>query len=211
MKILVCGFSSFPGAPRNPTEAMVRTLESDPRHGEAFHAAVLPVEWETSWPRLRTLIETLAPTSVVLFGLHKRAERLRIERVARNRRKLGQADATGAFPAGPAVLDGPEALACRMPWEAVTSALRGAGVSFEWSSDAGGYLCNDTLYRLAFNADALGVRDFGFFHVPLSDEAAAQVDEIEGMPEIFCSMPAARIAAAALALVDELGTGTAAV
>ncbi len=52
MKILVCGFSSFPGAPHNPTEAMVRTLESDPRHGEAFRAAVLPVEWETSWPRL---------------------------------------------------------------------------------------------------------------------------------------------------------------
>ncbi|MEF2551083.1 hypothetical protein VQ042_06855 [Aurantimonas sp. A2-1-M11] len=207
MTILVCGFSSFPGAPRNPTEAMAKTLETDPRHGQAFHAAVLPVEWDASWPRLRGLIETVAPTAVLLFGLHQRAERLRIERVARNRRKLGQADAVGAFPSGPAVLDGPEALACNMPWTAVAEALRGAGVSFEWSSDAGGYLCNDTLYRLAFHAEVLGVRHFGFFHVPLSDEGAAEAEEIAAMPEIFCSMPAAHIVAAALAIAERLEVG----
>ena len=206
MPLLITGFSSFPGAPRNPTEDMVETLQDHPAHGRSFRAVTLPVAWEGSFSTLREAIESAGPKTVLLFGLHRRTERLRIEMLARNRRELGRADALGAFPSGPAVLDGPQSLPCSLPWTDIARAFRGVKVPFEWSTDAGGYLCNDTLYRLAHAAERLGVERFGFFHVPLSDERVDDVAASEKMPEVFCSLPAAVLAAAALALVDALST-----
>lgn len=204
MPLLITGFSSFPGAPRNPTEDMVKTLQRHPGHGESFRAVTLPVAWETSFARLREAIESMRPKTVLMFGLHQRAERLRIEILARNRRELGRADAVGDFPSGPAVLDGPPSWPCNLPWTDVASALRRADMPFEWSTDAGGYLCNDTLYRLAYASRALGVERFGFFHVPLSDERVGDVAASEKLPDVFCSLPAAVLFAAALALADAL-------
>ena len=210
MPLLITGFSSFPGAPRNPTQDMVETLQAHPEHGATFRAVTLPVAWDESFSRLVDAIERDRSTTVLLFGLHQRAERLRIEMVARNRRELGRVDAVGEFPSGPAVLDGPASLPCDLPWKTVAEALRGARMPFEWSTDAGGYLCNDTLYRLAHAAGRLGVRRFGFFHVPLSDERVGDVAASEAMPEVFCSLPAALLADAALALIGALATPEAA-
>ena len=204
MPLLITGFSSFPGAPRNPTEDMVEKLQGHPSHGESFRAETLPVAWETSFARLREAIESVKPKTVLLFGLHRRAERLRIEMLARNRRELGRADAVGDFPSGPAVLDGPPSWPCNLPWTDVACALRKTDMPFEWSTDAGGYLCNDTLYRLAHASQALGVERFGFFHVPLSDERVGDVAAWEMLPDVFCSLPATVLVAAALALVEAL-------
>ena len=199
--VLVAGFSSFPGAPRNPTEDLVRSLQDEAAVGPGFAATVLPVAWEASWPALRTAIEAVRPRAVLLFGLHMRAERMRVELVARNRRELGRADAVGDFPSGPAVLDGPERLAARLDWSGVAAVLREAGIAFEWSTNAGGYLCNATLYRLAHEAGRLGVSSFGFFHVPLTDETVAETVAAQEMPEVFCSLPAAALRRAAKGLV----------
>ena len=204
MPLLITGFSAFPGAPRNPTEDMVETLQAHPAHGESFRAVTLPVAWDGSFSSLREAIESEKPKTVLLFGLHQRAERLRIEMIARNRRELGRPDAVGNFPSGPAVLDGPSSLPCNLPWTQVGHALRNANMPFEWSTDAGGYLCNDTLYRLAHASESLGVERFGFFHVPLSDERVGDVAGSQKLPEVFCSLPAAVLVAAALALVDAL-------
>ncbi|HEY9056777.1 MAG TPA: hypothetical protein VIN77_06470 [Aurantimonas sp.] len=207
MSILFAGFSSFPGAPRNPTEDLALSLQRDQDEAGALRAEVLPVAWEASWPRLRAAIEAVRPATVMLFGLHQRAERLRLELVARNRRELGRVDAVGGFPSGPAVLDGPQSLPANLPWNDVAAALRDAGASFEWSTDAGGYLCNDTFYRLAYHAASLGVRRFGFIHVPLSDEAVADTVASETLPEVFCSVPAATLERAARALATALHAG----
>ncbi|WP_206454220.1 pyroglutamyl-peptidase I family protein [Aurantimonas marina] len=205
MSLLFAGFSSFPSAPRNPTEDLARALQCERGCSDGLHAEILPVEWEGSWSRLKAAIEAVRPTTVVLFGLHQRAERLRIELVARNRRELGHADAVGGFPSGPAVLDGPQSLPANLPWNDVAAALRSAGASFEWSTNAGGYLCNDTFYRLAHHAASLGVRRYGFIHVPLSDEAVAETVASETVPDVFCSVPAATIERAARALAATLG------
>lgn len=205
MTILVAGFSSFPGAPDNPTEHLMRALAAgtDEPVAMGLETVVLPVEWDRSWPMLEAAIRSAGASTVLLFGLHSRAERLRIELLARNRRELGRIDAAGCFPSGPAVMDGPEKLRLALPWTGVARALREARVSFEWSTSAGTYLCNDTLYRLAYNADRLGVRRYGFFHVPLTDELVAAPD-IEAMPEVFCSLAAADLERAARHLVATL-------
>jgi len=205
MPILVAGFSSFPGAPINPTEDLARALRS--RWTGLSHEAeaiVLPVEWEGSWPALKAALERIRPTTVLLFGLHLRAERFRVELLARNRRELGRPDAVEQFPAGPSVLDGPAALPARLPWTQVAASLRQADVRFEWSTNAGGYLCNDTLYRLAFHAQALAVERFGFFHMPMSDERVEDCAAAGILPEVFLSLPFAEMERAALALVEGL-------
>ncbi|MBP0614490.1 hypothetical protein [Jiella mangrovi] len=201
MSFLVVGFSAFPGVARNPSQDLIETLA--PQLAEAGGAAaVLPVAWEESWPQLKYTIETRRPHTVLMFGAHLRAERFRIELCARNRRELGRADAVGAFPAGPSIGDGPEILPCRLDWVAVAAALRGAGIDFEWSSNAGSYLCNDTLYRLALGANGLGVRQFGFFHLPSSDEAVGELVAHPPLPDVFMSMPMERMVAAGEALLQ---------
>lgn len=187
--VLVTGFSSFPGAPRNPTGELIRRLkERTEDGGGAVAAELLPVEWDRCWPQLEAAIMDRRPRTVLMFGLSQRAERLRLELGARNRRELGRVDAAGAYPSGPAVLDGPEILPGRMDWTCVASALRGADVPFEWSSNAGGYLCNDTYYRLAFHAARLEVDSFGFFHVPLTDRAVAETFVGGTLPDAFCTI-----------------------
>ncbi|MCQ0989124.1 pyroglutamyl-peptidase I family protein [Jiella marina] len=207
MSILVAGFSSFPGVATNPSEDMIRRLEARTAESTAVATLVLPVEWESSWPRLKEAIAATGATSVLLFGLHMRCERFRVELMARNHRELGRADAVNAFPAGPSISDGPKTIPCRLDWGAVAKALRDAGTDFEWSTHAGGYLCNDTLYRLAERAASLGVERFGFFHMPLSDERVGEYVDRHTLPEVFMSMPAGRMDAAALALIAMLAPG----
>ncbi|WAP71018.1 pyroglutamyl-peptidase I family protein [Jiella pelagia] len=200
MSILVVGFAAFPGVARNPSQDLVERLAG--RLPPSAATLVLDVSWDESWPRLQAEIERRRAQTVLMFGAHLRAERMRVELVARNRRELGRADAVGRFPAGPAVGDGPERLACRLDWSQVAWRLRGAGVDFEWSTNAGAYLCNDTLYKLALAADPLGVERFGFFHLPSSDEGVADLLAHPPLPDVFLSLPMEKIEAAAMALVE---------
>lgn len=201
MSILVVGFEAFPGVARNPSQDLVKALSG---RLEAFRATslVLPVSWDQSWPQLEAAIRERRATTVLMFGAHLRAERFRVELQARNHRELGRQDALGAFAAGPSVGDGPAALPCRLDFAAVAGALRSAPIDFEWSTNAGGYLCNDTLYRLALAASGLGVSRFGFFHLPSSDEGVADLIAHPPLPEVFLTVPMARLEAAALALLQ---------
>ena len=201
MSVLVVGFAAFPGVARNPSQDLVDALR--PRLASLGAAGVvLPVAWDETWPQLKAVIETQRPKMVLMFGAHLRAERFRVELQARNHRELGRADALGSFAAGPSIGEGPLLLPCRLDWASVAAALRGAGVDFEWSSNAGSYLCNDTLYRLALAAGGLGVERFGFFHLPATDEHVAELLAHPPLPEVFMSLPMARVEAAALALLQ---------
>ena len=200
MTVLIAGFAPFPGAPFNPSADLVAALSQAPqRPGRAV--VTLPVSWDESWATLQRAIEESGARRVVLFGLHMSAERLRIELVARNRRELGREDASGRFPAGPSILEGPATHACRLPFSELALLLRRHKLDFEWSTNAGGYLCNDTLFKLAHHADRLGVELFGFVHLPLSDERVADmIASGEEVPAVFNSISAEAL----LALADDL-------
>lgn len=201
MTILVAGFASFPGAPANPTEALAGALEGrETARGEAIAGTALPVEWERSWPALKAAIGERVPRAVMLFGLHARIERLRIELTARNARELGRVDAAGAFPPGPAISDGPERLSVDLPLGRIAAALRREAIAFEWSQDAGRYLCNETLYRLAENARGLDA--FGFVHVPVTDALVPVWLEAGALPDPCRTIPEEGLMRAAQAILD---------
>lgn len=169
-RILVTGFSVFPGAPVNPTESLVAALRADPAllagHGEV-RVEVLPVEYG----RLPALIEALgrefAPDIAIHFGLSARATGFTLERLARNAIAARKPDNGGVLPAPACIVDGAADLSSTLPLDAIAARLAAAGLPVDWSDDAGGYLCNYLFYLSRSPAFAgLSAPIAGFIHVP---------------------------------------------
>jgi pyroglutamyl-peptidase len=168
-KLLVTGFGPFPNAPENPTQALVLGLAAEPAESygaTAFRAVVLPTDYRKSWPILRRLYRSFAPDVVVHFGLSRQASGLVIERCGRKRIDPSRLDAVGfAPPSGLCRRSGPESLEATLPVTRIAGALTEEEYPAAISEDAGGYVCNATLYRSLLVAPA-GKRLVGFVHVP---------------------------------------------
>lgn len=174
-RVLVTGFSVFPGAPVNPTEALVNLLAGDPpAEGiEAFRAEILSVEYAGLGDRLSAIGRAFRPDIVVQFGLARRAIGFRLESVARNSLKHARPDNQGRLPAGERICNGPESWPSTLPLDAIGDDLHAAGLPVEWSDDAGGYLCNMS-FALARSGTCEGLQAdmIGFVHVPPLPEDA---------------------------------------
>ncbi|WP_161992723.1 hypothetical protein [Aureimonas leprariae] len=183
MKLLLAGFSAFPGAPENPSERLVREFDAVAfAEGACIERLVLPVEWKRSWRVLEAAIRRTAPVAVLLVGLHARAKRFRIETLAFNERALDRPDAAGRLAPAPDIGAGPASIEVRLPFDALERDLAAVGIDFERSSDPGRYLCNETLFHLCLNGDELGVRYYGFIHTPLTDECVTDAER-SGRPK----------------------------
>ncbi len=172
-RILVTGFSVFPGAPVNPTEALAGILNDEPPAGvEAFRADVLAVEYATIADRLSAIGREFLPDIAIHFGLARECSGFRLERLARNSHDGARPDQSGALPLATRVCAGPDRLASTLPLDTIAERLRGAGLPVEWSDDAGGYLCN-TVFTLSAAHACDGLRPVmtGFVHVPPLKEA----------------------------------------
>src|SRR5581483_8656352 len=85
--ILLTGFGPFPGAPFNPTEALVAQLAARrlPEFGGVRRAAhIFRVSYEAVDRELPGLIARERPDALLMFGLATRARHLRVETLARN-------------------------------------------------------------------------------------------------------------------------------
>ena len=174
-RILVTGFSVFPGAPINPTEALVRILQDDPPDGEgiaAFRADVLAVEYATIADRLSAIGRVFLPDIAIHFGLARECAGFRLERVARNSHGAARPDQAGDMPSTTQVCAGPDLLPSTLPLDMIAERLGEAGLPVEWSDDAGGYLCN-TVFMLSAAHACNGMRPqmVGFVHLPALREA----------------------------------------
>lgn len=182
-RVLVTGFSVFPGAPVNPTEALVGILrDAPPDVGlEAFRAEVLAVEYATIADRLSAIGRDFLPDIAIHFGLARECSGFRLERIARNSHAEARPDQSGAMPLAGQVCAGPQTLASTLPLGLIADRLAGAALPVEWSDDAGGYLCN-TVFTLSTAHACDGLRPVmaGFVHVPPLKEA--EPDNARAMP-----------------------------
>ncbi len=169
--VLVTGFNAFPGAPVNPTEALIWALDAD-RAGVAdmceLHAAILDVDYRSLPARLQQLGASAEPDIAIHFGLSGSATGFAVERIARNAVGGEKPDNTGHVPADARICAGDETLPSSLPVESIYEALKAAGLPVEMSDDAGDYLCNYLFYLsrghlCAGFAPAMA----GFVHVPL--------------------------------------------
>lgn len=174
-RILVTGFSIFPGAPINPTEALVGILRDDPPEGKRiadFRAEVLEVEYATIAGRLSAIGRAFLPDIAIHFGLARDCASFRLERVARNNHDHPRPDQAGRVPTANVICAGPDVLSSTLPLEIIATRLTAAGLPVEWSDDAGGYLCNTVFtLSLAHVCDGMRPTMAGFVHVPPLKEA----------------------------------------
>jgi pyroglutamyl-peptidase len=169
--VLITGFGAFPGAPFNPTEALVEALVRcrHPTYADVRRLAhIFPVSYAAVDRDLPALVARERPDVLLMFGLAARTKWLRIETRARNVLNRLAPDAAGHI-AGSATIaqDGPQMRALRVPALRLVRAAVAAGVPARISRDAGDYLCN----YLCWCAAATAPRLTAFVHVPLVGRA----------------------------------------
>lgn len=167
-RVLVTGFSVFPGAPVNPTERLVKRLaQSSDVDRTGFRAVVLPVEYDGMSARLAAIAEDFEPDIAIHFGLARTAQGFRLERIARNSLLGAGADNAGRLPLTDLIAKGPQTWPSTLPLQRIAAALEAVGLPVEWSDDAGNYLCN-----MVFALSRVGTCGrfappmSGFIHVP---------------------------------------------
>jgi pyroglutamyl-peptidase len=167
-RILITGFSVFPGAPVNPTEKLIAALRDDPAALPGnIRLETLPVEYAAVPGLLDTFGREFAPDIAIHFGLSASATGFTLERLARNGIAASRADNSGAQPGSACIVDGAGDFPSTLPLDAIAADLNDAGLPVAWSDDAGGYLCN-YLFYLSRSPDFAGFAPAmsGFVHVP---------------------------------------------
>jgi len=166
--ILVTGFGPYPGAPYNPTAALVRALT---RHKKRGSTRILGHVFATSYAAverdLPTLVKRHRPDALLMFGLSTRARDIRVETRARNSVAVTPDAARGKHRR---LIDprAPFARPLPVPAARLAASLRRLPVPARLSHDAGRYLCNYVSWRAAEAAAGKdGPRIAAFVHVPL--------------------------------------------
>ncbi|HEY2228836.1 MAG TPA: pyroglutamyl-peptidase I [Xanthobacteraceae bacterium] len=169
--ILLTGFGPFPGAPFNPTGALVaalarrryRGLPGARRVAHVFATSYAAVDRE-----LPALMARERPDVLIMFGLAARSQHIRIETRARNAIGGGVPDASGHSPAARMIAPAAgAALSLRVPAQQLVAAVRQLGIPAALSRDAGDYLCNYLCWRAGAAGERNGApRLIAFVHVP---------------------------------------------
>jgi pyroglutamyl-peptidase len=171
LRILITGFGPFPGAPFNPTGALVEHLTRTRRPALAVTERIRRV-FPTSYAILDhdfpDLLTEHRPDIVLMFGLAARTRHIRIETTARNVLSASLPDVSGARPAQTRLaLAGPATLRTAAPCHRFLQAIKAARVPAALSRNAGRYLCNALYWRaLEALAQPGGPKLAVFIHVP---------------------------------------------
>ena len=181
MRILVTGFGPFPGAPFNPTMALVPRLTALRRPAFSdveLSSHIFHVTYGTVDRELPELIARLRPDAMLMFGLAGRTDHVRIESRARNAVTTTFPDADRKVARNGAIVDGADAMMFGPHTERLLRAALATGIDARSSRDAGSYLCNYLSWRAieatrGARVNAQGPRLAAFVHVPpLPREAA---------------------------------------
>lgn len=168
MKILLTGFTPFPGVDVNPSALIVQEIANQRYPGLEIIAEVLPTAYDTAGARVEALIGEQRFDAVVCLGVAQSRSAISLERVARNRDSTAKPDNDGAIRENtPIVQDGAETYPATLPLERFQVALAQQGIPVEYSDDAGAYVCNHVFYRARHALERPGqLIPCGFIHVP---------------------------------------------
>lgn len=165
--ILVTGFGAFPGAPSNPTQAIIGRLARHAvrrlgRLGIDLRLAVLPVTFAQTARDLPRLLVDVNPDMVLHLGLAGKRKTIMVETRGLNRLTILRQDAAGKVaPQIEVQRGGAFDIRAGAPVGQVIAAIAATGLPVRPSISAGDYVCNHALYVSL----AEGFRA-GFIHVP---------------------------------------------
>ena len=184
LRVLVTGFSPFPGAPYNPTEPLVARLLRlrRPALGDVeLSGHIFPVTYAAVDRQLPELLAKRKPQALLMFGLASRTSYVRIETRARNAVTTIWPDAEHARVRKGSIARDAEALMFGPHTAKLLRSALGTGIDARSSRNAGSYLCN----YLSWRAIEAAVSDSGpliaaFIHVPLLARDGASARKRDG-------------------------------
>ncbi len=179
LRILITGFGPFPGAPFNPTQALVArllrlrrpALGDVERIGHIFHVTYATVDRE-----LPQLLAQHRPHALLMFGLAGRTAHLRVESRARNAVTTLWPDADRTRARKGSIVGDADAKMFGPHTAKLLRAAVGTGIDARASRDAGSYLCNYLSWRAIEAVETGdGPRLAAFVHVPpLASDGASR-------------------------------------
>jgi len=176
-RILITGFGPFPGAPFNPTQALVRKLATlrRPAFADVTRIAhIFDVTYATVDRELPELIARHRPDALLMFGLAARTPYIRIETRARNAVSMLWPDAGHTTIRRACIVPGAGAQMFGPHTARLFRAALAGGAGVRPSRDAGRYLCNYLSWRgIEATRAPNGPRLAAFVHVPLLAQDAA--------------------------------------
>lgn len=165
LRILITGFGPFPGAPYNPTPALVERLMKLRRPALADIeriAHVFAVSYGAVDRELPQLLERHRPHAIVMFGLAARTPYVRIETRARNAVTQLWPDAAHTRVEKRAIAGSGDARDFGSHTKRLLRVAKATGIDARLSRDAGSYLCNYLCWRASEHRQVAA-----FVHVPL--------------------------------------------
>src|SRR5438105_4019123 len=172
LRILITGFRPFPGAPFNPTIALVARLVGlrRPALGDVeLTGHIFPVTYQAVDQQLPELLRRHRPDALLMFGLASRTPYVRIETRARNAVTTLWPDADHTRVRKGSIAADADAIMFGPHTAKLLRAALATGVDARTSRDAGSYLCNYLSWR-AIEAVSAGPSDgprlAAFVHLP---------------------------------------------
>lgn len=139
-RILITAFDAFGSNAINPSQQLLDLMDG------SFIKVVLPTVYGEAEGLLIDTLERVKPRAVVLLGYSKTARPIKIERFARNRDSSIAKDNRGQLGKQPIIQVAPEKLESTFPIHSIEQVWNERGIAFKVSENAGGFLCNHTLY-----------------------------------------------------------------
>ena len=169
MRVLIIGFGPFESVTSNPSQRVVEHFAKIGLPGNELTTRVLRVSYAEAAAEVPNLIARHRPEVAVLLGVDKRADRLKLERLAYNR--TGRADVDGFVPESGSLREGgPASYESNCNIEHLVGRLNLAGVPANPSDSAGTYLCNGAYYwALHTIAEESLATLCVFLHIPPDD------------------------------------------
>jgi pyroglutamyl-peptidase len=177
VRVLLTGFGPFPGAPLNPSRALIEQLIRMRRPAFADLRAtshIFPTRYSAVDRDFPKLIAKHDPDIILMFGLAARTRHIRVETRARNLMAFFP-DAGGFVPKTRTIAAG---AAHRLLPASLAMLLRRAGrshgIKCEFSRDAGRYVCNYAFWQALETRAGNAQRLAAFIHIPNIKPAAAK-------------------------------------
>lgn len=199
MKLLVTGFSAFPGIPTNVTDLIVSDWRGAPPAWpfNEMRFEVLPTSYENGSRQICEMMRSMVPDYVLLLGVANFVGTLMIERFALNIDDCPVPDIDGVVRQGRTIFsDGADAIRTLIDIDGLRERLLKQDVDAEISNYAGAYVCNHTYYvALRTAAEMQKPSRVLFIHVPGGSNLASK----EGLAEL-CQQARVNISAVAKSL-----------
>ena len=200
--LLLTGFEPYNGAVLNPSGEIANQLDGTELAGLRIVGRRLPVSTAAAPKLLRTAIDELTPSAVLMLGVWPGRGTLTVERVAVNVLDFPFPDNDGRqlvdVPINPGGL---AAYLSTAPVRAIAAAWREAGLPGAVSDTAGTYLCNEAFYT-ALEHTAATRLPVAFVHIPTFPSEASRHDPPHPSMSLPTLVEGVTVAAEAIAAVS---------